>query len=231
MQLSQSSAEAAVLEIYSRLLSAFGSRKWWPSDTREETIIGAVLAQNVSWRNVEKAIANLKHAGMLSLQAVHTAESSLLAELIKPTRFYNQKAEKLKNFTQWLYEDYKGSLDSAFSQDLEDVRREMLTINGLGQETVDSILLYAGGKSIFVVDAYTKRIFYRLGLTDIDWSYSKLQTYFMQNIKADVQLYNDYHAQIVRLGNAFCRKSNPNCGECPLRSICDYTGEAGPSKS
>ncbi len=150
--------------IYNLLHAEFGYGNWWPATTREEVIIGAILTQSVSWRNVKTAISNLEANGLLTLEAIHKGNPSHLASLIKSTRFYNQKVKKLLNFTELLFWKYSGSLDMMFSRKLMELRSELLNINGLGEETVDSILLYAGEKEIFVVDAYTKRIFSRLGI-------------------------------------------------------------------
>ena len=209
-------------DIYAHLLRSFGPKHWWPAETRDEVIIGAILTQSVAWKNVKIAINNLKYHNLLTLEAVYKADISEIAPLIKPTRFYNQKAKKLKAFTEFLFSRYGGSLDAMFSKELEELRKELLTVNGLGEETVDSILLYAGGKCIFVIDAYTKRIFSRLGLTDEKWSYREYQRFFMERLDKDVELYNDFHAQIVHLGHVYCKKNESECVKCPLSSICKY---------
>jgi len=209
-------------EIYTRLRNEFGYRHWWPAATQEEVIIGAILTQSVSWKNVKKAIFNLKENGLLTLKAIHEAASNDIAPLIKPTRFYNQKVKKLKSFTEFLFDRYQGSLDAMFSRSLVDLRDELLSINGLGEETVDSILLYVGNKGVFVIDAYTKRVFSRLGIIDEKMSYKECQDFFMRNLDPDTKLYNDYHAQIVYLGHHYCKKSNPICIKCPLRPVCRF---------
>jgi endonuclease III related protein len=212
-------------QIYLLLLNQFGHRKWWPGDTRDEIIIGAILTQSVSWGNVNKAIENLKQNGLLSLKAIRAAQLSRIAPLIKPTRFYNQKALKLKTFCEYLFSKYNGNLDSMFTQDIYLLRRELLTLRGLGEETVDSILLYAGDKDIFVVDAYTQRILTRLGMKTEGWKYQDYQRLFMENLEPDLDLYQDFHAQIVFLGHFFCKNRNPNCLECPLRNCCKYSSK------
>jgi len=211
-----------VADIYQRLRDEFGDRNWWPGDSAEEVVIGAILTQSVSWKNVAVAISRLRGNGLLSLQAIHQADVSQLALLIKSTRFYNEKARKLKNFTSWLFTSYGGSLDSMFSRELWELRQELLAVKGLGEETVDSILLYAGNKSIFVVDAYTMRIFLRLGLAEESWRYRDYQEFFMNYVQLSLEIYNDYHAQIVRLGHLYCRKSNPLCQQCPLHDLCGF---------
>ena len=209
-------------EIYTRLRNEFGYRHWWPAATQEEVIIGAILTQSVSWKNVKKAISNLKENGLLTLKAIHEAASNDIAPLIKSTRFYNQKVKKLKSFTEFLFDRYQGSLDAMFSRSLADLRDELLSINGLGEETVDSILLYVGNKGVFVIDAYTKRVFSRLGIIDEKMSYKECQDFFMRNLDPDTKLYNDYHAQIIYLGHHYCKKSNPECMKCPLGQLCRF---------
>ena len=215
-----------VADIYQRLRAEFGDRQWWPGDSAEEVVIGAILTQGVSWKNVEVAILRLKEKDLLSLQAINQADVSDIAPLIKTTRFYNEKARKLKNFTRWLFTSHGGSLDSMFSRELWELRKELLTVKGLGAETVDSILLYAGNKNIFVVDAYTMRILSRLGLAQEGWRYPDYQGFFMNYVERDLKIYNDYHAQIVRLGHLYCRKTNPLCNQCPLRELCNFTNLA-----
>jgi endonuclease-3 related protein len=210
-------------QIYLLLFNQFGHRKWWPGDTRDEIIIGAILTQSVSWGNVNKAIENLKQNELLSLRAIHEAQLSTIAPLIKPTRFYNQKASKLKNFCDYLFGKYNGNLDSMFTQDSFLLRKEMLNLKGLGEETVDSILLYAGDKNIFVVDAYTQRILTRLGMKTEGWKYQEYQRLFMENLEPELDLYQDFHAQIVYLGHFFCKTRNPNCLECPIKDFCKYS--------
>jgi endonuclease-3 related protein len=212
--------EYPLIEIYHKLLAAFGHRRWWPAQTIDEVIIGAILTQNVAWKNATVAIDNLRKHNLLTLEVIHEASISEIATLIKPTRFYNQKAQKLKYFIDFLFYKYGGNLDVLFSQDTGELRRELLDIKGLGEETADSILLYAGEKPVFVIDAYTKRIFSRLGLTGGEWSYREYQQFFMERLVKDVKLYNDYHAQIVHLGHAYCKKHEPECMPCPLNKLC-----------
>ena len=210
------------MEIYCRLRSVFGHQRWWPGETREEVIIGAILTQNVAWKNVETAIDSLRQHNLLALKAIHEADTAEIAVLIRPTRFYNQKAQKLKRLSGLLFDRYRCDLDAMFSEDVDQLRQELLGIGGLGEETVDSILLYAGSKAVFVVDAYTKRIFSRLGLTDERWSYRVYREFFMQRLDMDAELYNDYHAQIVHLGRLYCKKNGPCCTRCPLNDLCRY---------
>ena len=214
--------EELLEEIYQHLIQEFGYRNWWPAESREEVIIGAILTQNVSWRNVRSAILNLRNHKLLFMEAINKADLELIASLIKSTRYYNQKAKTLKNFTSFLFAKYSGNLDSMFSTDTEELRKELLGINGLGKETVDSILLYAGDKLIFVIDAYTRRVFSRLGITNEEMSYKDYHDFFMRNLEPDVGLYNDYHAQIVYLGHHYCKARDPKCSKCPLMQLCKF---------
>ena len=212
--------------IYQRLRAEFGDRQWWPGGSAEEVVIGAILTQSVSWKNVEVAISRLREKDLLSLQAINQADASDIAPLIKSTRFYNEKARKLKNFARWLFANYGGSLDLMFLRELWGLRKELLAVKGLGEETVDSILLYAGNKNVFVVDAYTMRIFSRLGLAQKEWRYQDYQGFFMNYVESDLKIYNDYHAQIVGLGHFYCRKTNPLCKQCPLLELCNFASLA-----
>ncbi len=205
--------------IYHRLYASFGPQDWWPGDTRLEIIVGAILTQNTAWSNVEKAIANLRGAGALSsLAALKNIRTRTLAKLIRPAGYYNIKAKRIKNFLRFLSSRYQGSLKAMSAQETGTLRQELLGVNGIGQETCDSILLYAFRRPIFVVDAYTKRIFSRHGLFAAGASYEDLQDAFMKRLPSDERLFNEYHALIVRLGKLVCRK-NPDCSSCPLESV------------
>ena len=205
-------------EIYQRLYKCFGPQHWWPAQTSFEVIIGAILTQNTAWTNVEKAIDNLKKKNLLNPHALKKVSLKRLAGLIRSAGYYNQKAKKIKNFIQFLFDNYQGSPRRMFLKDFLILRSQLLEINGVGLETADSILLYAGNKPIFVVDAYTRRILSRHNLIKSDTSYTEIQNFFMNNLKNEVKLFNQYHALIVRLGKEIC-KSNPNCRACPLRGI------------
>lgn len=207
--------------IYEKLFYAFGPQHWWPADTTFEVIVGAILTQNVAWTNVEKAINNLKEKGFLSLENLLAIDIEILSELIRPAGYYNQKARYLKNTCEYIHNNYK-SIDSFLNQNIPRLRKELLGIKGIGPETADSIILYAARKPIFVVDAYTKRIFARLGLIDSSMNYNKVQNFFEKNLPKDVKLFAEYHALIVKLGKDFCKNKNPLCGKCPLGDICKY---------
>lgn len=208
-----------LISIFDKLLSFFGPQHWWPAESRFEIIVGAILTQNISWNNVEKAISNLKDKDLLSIDGILNTDIESLALLIKPAGYYNQKSRYLKNICKFIRENY-GSLEEFLSQDSRKLRNELLKIKGIGPETADSIILYAAEKPVFVVDAYTKRIFYRIGLIKQNLSYNKVQQFFMDNLPREVNLYNQYHALIVKLGKQNCSNKNPDCKNCPLNDIC-----------
>lgn len=209
-------------EVYNALYKQYGPRHWWPAETPFEVIIGAILTQFVSWKNVETAIKNLKENDILNVNDLCDVEIDTLEQCIKSTRFYKQKANRLKIFCSYIKNEYDGNLDKLFDKDINKLRKELLAINGIGKETADCIILYAAMKPIFVVDAYTKRIFSRLGFVDENISYDKLQHLFMDNIKKDTKMYNEYHALIVKLGNNSCIGTKPKCNECPINYVCEY---------
>ena len=209
----------SLMEIYNLLYERFGPQNWWPAETQFEVIVGAILTQSTSWRNVETAISNLKNAGVLSLDGLLEIDIDSLAELIRPSGYYNMKARKLKAIAGFLAENSGSDLDLVFERPLDEVRRDLLSVYGVGPETADSILLYAGGLPSFVVDAYTRRIFGRLGIIPEDLSYEKTRTFFMENLPPSARLYNEYHALIVRLGKEMCTSGNPKCALCPVRLL------------
>ncbi|MFW6381795.1 MAG: endonuclease III domain-containing protein [Bacillota bacterium] len=194
-------------KIYRRLLASFGSQEWWPAESRFEVIVGAILTQAVSWHNVSLAIDNLREADLLSPRAMIEVSGDRLACLIKPAGYYNVKARKLKAFVNFLEENYQGGLACMFDQELTDLRPELLGVYGIGPETADSILLYAGGFPVFVIDAYTRRIFCRLGYIDEGIDYEELQIKFHRALPEDADLFNEYHALLVRLGKENCQKN------------------------
>ena len=206
-----------LLKIYNSLNNYFGSLNWWPGDTPFEIMVGAILTQNTSWSNVEKAINNLKKENLLEHQKLYCLNQEELAQLIKSSGYYNIKAQRLKNFITFFIENYSGSEKKMFSGGGEELRKELLKINGIGPETADSILLYAGNKPFFVVDAYTKRIFSRHRLIGEDADYHALQDLCLKNLKKNVKLFNEFHALLVKLGKDFCLKNKPRCAICPLR--------------
>ncbi|MBI5329765.1 MAG: endonuclease [Betaproteobacteria bacterium] len=215
----------AWLHIHDRLLAAFGPQHWWPGDTPFEVMTGAVLTQNTAWGNVEKAIARLKAANALSGRALLDLEPATLADLIRPAGYFNVKTRRLKALCAYL--EQEGALDDpvllAQAAPLPELRRRLLAVNGVGEETADSILLYALDLQVFVVDAYTRRLFTRLGRLRGDERYSEIQAAFTAHLPPDRALYNEYHALIVHLGKEFCRP-RPRCGACPLNAQCPVAG-------
>jgi endonuclease-3 related protein len=175
-------------EIYDSLFKSFGSQYWWPGDTDFEVVVGAILTQNTNWANVEKAIKNLKTAKVFTLKKLHQINQEKLAELIKPSGYFNVKAKRLKHFIEWLFANYNGSLSKLFTQDCAILREQLLSVNGIGRETADSIILYAAEKPTFVVDAYTKRVLVRHGLITEDYDYDEIKAVFEENLPEEVSL-------------------------------------------
>jgi len=218
------------------LQTDFGNLNWWPmdkkyhetngSDSRFEVVVGAILTQNTAWSNVEKALANLKSKNMLDLEKIANIDIDSLQKMIRPSGFFKQKADRVKNMALYLQKNYDGELDKFFDKNLNSLRKELLLLNGIGPETADSILLYAGNMPIFVVDAYTKRLCERIPLNTNN-SYDEIQQFFEKDLskkysKEDLpQVYNELHAQIVILAKNHCKKK-PKCNSCPLQKHCMY---------
>lgn len=207
-----------IRNIYRTLFDHFGPQHWWPGETEFEIIVGAVLTQNTNWGNVQKAVENLKREGLLSLEEMHRASISQLASAIKPAGYFNVKAKRLKNVTGFIMNNYGGSLDAMKTVAVDELRRQWLSVSGIGQETADSILLYAIGKPVFVIDAYTKRFLVRHNMVPQEANYGQVQSVFLDALLEDRRLFNEYHALIVKLGKEHCRPK-PNCEGCPLRTI------------
>jgi endonuclease-3 related protein len=205
-------------EIYQLLFDRFGPQHWWPGETQFEIITGAILTQNTSWANVEKAIANLKSARLLTPEKLYHIDTSKLAELIRPAGYYNIKTKRLKSFLTWLFQNYDGRLENLETLETNLLRTELLTVKGVGRETADSILLYAFGRPIFVVDAYTARVAVRHGLIEQDADYEQLRDLFQSNLPQEPHLFNEFHALLVRLGKEFC-KPIAQCRGCPLEKL------------
>jgi endonuclease III related protein len=208
--------EKRLQRIFNTLLERFGKRDWWPGETPFEVIVGAVLTQNTSWKNVEKAISSMKDRGVLDMERLRTVEESELAGIIRSAGFFNIKARRLKNLINALHDRFDGSLAAMKEMDLTRLRPFLLQVNGLGPETVDSILLYALDKPVFVVDAYTKRFLSHHGLYGESSDYHDVQRYFLESLPADMYLFNEFHALIVVLCQTYCRKK-PLCEACPLK--------------
>ena len=201
--------------IYNKLYFFYGPQHWWPGETPFEIAVGAILTQNTNWINVEKAIANLRSNGVLSAKALHELHLTELASLIRPSGYYNLKAKRLRALIDFLMDRYEGSLRQMQKGETGTLRTELLSVNGIGQETADSILLYALDKPVFVIDAYTKRVLSRHGIMEINGSYQEYQEIFHRVFVEDVRLFNEYHALLVRLGKDYCRPQ-PRCSDCPL---------------
>jgi len=205
-------------QFFAAMLEAYGPQGWWPGHSRPEIIIGAVLTQNTSWKNVEKAIAQLKAEGLLDWQALGDVSHDELARCIRSAGYHNVKAKRLKNFVRWLWQNHDGALARLADIPLDALRRELLTINGIGAETADAILLYALDRPTFVIDAYTARIARRHGLIDADADGHALKTLFEDHLPADVALFNEYHALLVEVGKRHC-KPTARCEGCPLEAF------------
>jgi endonuclease-3 related protein len=212
--------EQRLLSIFQTLLSSFGRRNWWPGETELEIIVGTILTQNTSWKNVERAINNMKTRGVLDIDALQSISNEDLREVIKPSGFYKQKSDRLKRIINMLHDDYDKSIDKLKLIDTHHLRNLLLNINGIGPETADSILLYALNRPIFVVDAYTKRFLKNHRLCDGDWKYNDIQQYFMSNLPLNTYLFNEFHALIVYLCQTYCKKV-PDCCSCPLAKELD----------
>jgi endonuclease-3 related protein len=204
--------------IYDLLFVRFGPQHWWPGETPFEVIVGAVLTQNTNWGNVEKAIANLKKAKTLTPEKLHSLKPAKLAKLIRPAGYFNIKASRLKNLIGWLFMNYAGKLAKLKNIPTQQLRGQLLGVSGVGPETADSILLYALNRLVFVVDAYTKRILSRHHLIRFDAGYEQIRTFFESNLPENTQLFNEYHALLVRTGKEFC-KPTPLCADCPLNHL------------
>ena len=213
-----------LMTIYRRLLRAYGPQGWWPADTAFEMIAGAILTQAAAWRNVERALANLRAAGINDWPAVHRTDAGELAQIIRPSGYYNAKARKLKAFAAHLCDSYGGSPDVLFAAraDTPSLRRELLSIYGIGPETADDILVYAAGRPSFVIDAYTIRIMRRIGIVPADGAdgYAAWQALFHAAVPDDAAVHNEYHALLDRHHKEACTKNAPRCADCCLQDIC-----------
>ncbi|MCK5708615.1 MAG: endonuclease [Candidatus Aureabacteria bacterium] len=208
--------------IYEMLEKHFGFQNWWPGESPFEVIVGAILTQNTNWSNVEKAIDNLKNKDLLLPEKIFSIHEHELASLIRPSGYYNQKSKKIKYFINFFHDFFHMDIKKMKKIKKYVLRDLLLNVNGIGKETSDSILLYALGKKIFVIDAYTKRIFYRLGfLKNEKEEYDEVRLFFENNLPLELKLYKDYHAQLVMLGKHHCKKTKPLCEECPLNDVCE----------
>ncbi len=206
-------------DIYDRLLEHFGPQRWWPAESAFEVMVGAVLTQNTNWRNVTVAIARLREGDFLRFERLAALAEAELAEMIRPSGYYNVKARRLLNLLQMIKDLYDGDPERMLADEVETARERLLAVSGIGEETADSILLYAGNQPIFVVDAYTYRICSRHQLIDDECDYRSLQEIFMGNLRHDAALFNEYHALLVMAGKHYCKKKMPLCERCPLREV------------
>jgi endonuclease-3 related protein len=231
MEWSRSLAQA----VYERLWAHFGPRYWWPAVGTElptpappfEMIVGAILVQNVSWTNASRALLNLKEAGLLDLDAIRHTDEADLAPHLRPSGYFRQKAAKIKGFVAHLDRVHGGALDRMLAQPLERLRPELFAMKGIGPESADCILCYAAGLPVMPMDAYTRRIFHRLGAWPESITYGAMQERFHAALPADTVRFNEYHAQIDTLGAQLCLKRAPRCGDCPLQEICERRGLEG----
>ena len=208
----------SITQLYQTLYDAYGPQNWWPGDSTFEIMVGAVLTQNTNWTNVEKAIVNLKNAGVLSLEAINQLGNEQLAELIRPAGYFNVKTKRLKALTEWLAQMIGDDLEELKSFSLSSLREQLLAVKGIGKETADSILLYSLDMPTFVVDTYTYRVFTRHQLIEPEAGYDELRDYCMWNLDEDIQLYNEFHALLVTVGKNHC-KPKPKCQGCPLEKL------------
>lgn len=217
-------SELAVLlnEVYNRLLGHYGPQGWWPAESPFEVIVGAILTQSTAWVNVEKALASMKSKGCWSFEAIASLPPGELAEIIRSSGYFNAKARKLQAFASHVLENYGGDLDEMFAMDVANLRSELLSIHGVGEETADDIIVYAAGKPSFVMDSYTRRIIDRMGLTPAGRNpgYRSYQALFQGNLPSDTALFNEYHALLDHHAKMTCTKREPRCLECCLADLC-----------
>ena len=212
-------AQPVLLAYYNALFAAHGSQHWWPGRTPFEVIVGAILTQSTSWTNVEPCIKSLRREKLLTPRAIETVTAARLARLIRSSGYFRQKAKKLKAFVHFLRTHYQGSLAKMFRAPTPTLRKQLLAIHGIGPETADAILLYAGNHPVFVVDAYTRRILERHQLAEARQSYEQVRQLFEGTLPPDPALYNEFHALIVHTGKHYCRARNPRCNECALNFL------------
>lgn len=209
----------ALQSLYDTLFEHYGPQHWWPADSPFEVVVGAILTQNTNWKNVEQAIANLKAADVLDPTTTLSLRTSELETMIRPSGFFRQKADRLQRFCRFLRDNFGGDLQRLFALPLSELRLCLLAHHGIGPETADSILLYAAEKPSFVIDAYTHRLIERLNQSD-KITYDTMRHKFMQELPVSTELYNEFHALIVRHAKEHCRKRNPLCLDCPLLDQC-----------
>lgn len=201
---------------FSVLFRRFGPQRWWPARTRLEVILGAILTQNTNWNNAALALKNLRQTGRLRWKSLRQASIAELEEDVRPAGFYRQKARTIRSFVDWTVARHRGSLNSLFALPPRELRRQLLELRGLGPETADAIVLYAGKKPFFVADAYTRRILARHGLLPASVDYATAQAFLHRHLPASAGLFNEFHALLVEAGKRYCKRLAPDCGSCPL---------------
>ncbi len=204
---------------YARLLRDVGAQGWWPARTRLEVILGAILTQNTAWHNAALAVKSLRRAGLLNLKRLRRATLARLESSVRPAGFFRQKSRTIRNFLRWLGAAHHGSLRLMFARPASELRRELLQLNGLGPETADAILLYAGRQPYFVADAYTRRILARHKIVPARAGYSEVQRFLHRQLRPDGRLYNEFHALLVEVGKRYCKRRAPHCDRCPLQDF------------
>jgi len=204
-----------LIKIYKTLLENYGEQSWWPSDSKLECAIGAILTQNTSWNNVEKAIINIKSVMNITIENLSVISTNELSLLIRPSGFYKQKAKRIKRLIEFINNQYEGKIENMEHENLKSLRKGLLSINGIGPETADCILLYVVNKPIFVIDKYTYRLLYRHGFIIRETSYSEMQNLFMENLENRSDLFGEFHALIVEVGKNHCKK-RAICEDCPI---------------
>ncbi len=206
-----------IQNFYTALYRKYGPQHWWPAQTRFECAVGAILTQNTSWKNAEKAISALRENSLLSARRLRSISAEHLSILIRPCGYHNLKAERLRNFVEFLFAHYGGNMKNMIGEDKNILRKKLISVNGIGEETADSILLYALGKPVFVVDAYSRRILYRHHLIPQSADYAQVQELFTESLREDTEIFGEYHALIVKTGKLHCRKKKAECDDCPLK--------------
>lgn len=216
---SRSALQIRMDSFYERLYSKYGNTGWWPADSRDEVIIGAILTQNTSWKNVEISLDKMREKGVLSLLAISSADQALLRETIRSSGFYNQKSERLMEISRSIVNTY-GNVGKMMEADIYGITTFLSQLKGVGQETLDSILLYALDRPVFVVDKYTIRILSRIGIQGID-GIDSIKKMVHEHLGNDVEKLKNLHGMIVYLGKDFC-KAKPECSGCPVKDVCDF---------
>ena len=210
-------ARQTLEEYYNSLFGVLGPQHWWPAKTPFEVIVGAILTQSTAWTNVERAINNLRRENLLTPRAMERMQVGRLARFVRSSGYFRQKAKKLKAFVNFLRREFRGSLARMFRMPTHELRKKLLDVHGIGPETADSILLYAGNHPVFVVDAYTKRVLVRHGWVSTRANYEEMRAFFETNLDPDAPRFNEFHALLVQTGKHWCRPREPRCGECPLQ--------------